>query len=142
MCKSKLNSLPDLCKSKLYSLPDMCKSKLHLLPDLCKSNTPSTQVPSFQVFWCSFQSPPTFHFQSSFQSHITWVQSHLMCPPPWKNNIFHLAWKNSQKSRSNPVSINKVPLRVTNKTAWFTAEFKISSSPFLLFKNLWNWQNF
>ena len=48
MCKSKLNSLPDLCKSKLNplpvlyksklnSLPDLCKSKLNSLPDMCKS---------------------------------------------------------------------------------------------------------
>ena len=37
----------------------------------------------FQVFWCSFQ------------SYLTWVQSHLV-----SNNIFHLAWKNSQNSRA------------------------------------------
>ena len=43
--------------------------------------------PSFQVFWCSFQ------------SHLMWVQSQLVCSPPLKNNIFHLGWKNFQNSR-------------------------------------------
>ena len=34
-----------------------------------------------------------------------------MCSPPREDNIFHLAWKNSQKkSRSNPISVNKVTL--------------------------------
>ena len=35
----------------------MCKSTLNSLPDLCKSNTPSNQVPSFRVFWCLFNPP-------------------------------------------------------------------------------------
>ena len=108
LCKSKLNSLLDLCKSKLNSLLDLCKSNLNSLPDLCKSNTllhPSSKFPDVH---CNL--PPTFHFQGLFQSHLTWVQFHLACSPPYENNIFHLAWKNSRKSHEATVSINKVTL--------------------------------
>ena len=42
--------------------------------------------------------PNFFVFQCLFQSHFVWVQFQLKCSPPHKNNIFHLAWKNSQNS--------------------------------------------
>ena len=52
----------------------------------CSIYFPFTQVRSFWVFQCTFQ------------SHLTWVQSHLACSHPCENNIFNLTWKNSQNS--------------------------------------------
>ena len=34
----------------------------------------------------------------SFQSHLKWVQSHLTCSPPHRNNIFQHAWNQSQNN--------------------------------------------
>ena len=46
------------------------------------------------------------HLMWQFSSHV-----YLACSPPHKNNIFHLAWKNSQKKvMQQPRSINKAPL--------------------------------
>ena len=48
-------------------------------------------------------------FSCSFKSHLVWVQSHLTCSPPIENNIFHLAWENSQNSReATPFPSNQI----------------------------------
>ena len=41
---------------------------------------------------------------------------HLACPPPHENNIFHLTWKNSQKSQeTRPIPSIRYLLRATKK---------------------------
>ena len=53
--------------------------------------------------------PPHWDVHFNVQSHLPWVQSRLMCSLPHENNIFHLTWKKiPTKSRSNPISSNKV----------------------------------
>ena len=64
----------------------------------CASLIPHLHSSKFLSFPIFISISP-FHFQGSFQSHLAWVQSHLTCSPPCKNNIFHLTWKNSQNSR-------------------------------------------
>ena len=71
---------------------------------------PKKNFGHFRVFWV---------FRSSFQSHLAWTQSQLASSPPHENNIFHLAWKNSQKkSRRNSDSINKVTLYESPMNLW------------------------
>ena len=84
---------------KSRSTRAMSSRQLNSLQDLCNSDTPlhPSEFPSFLMF-ISISPLPHFCYQGSFQSHLTWVQSHLACSHPCENSIFHLAWKNSRNS--------------------------------------------
>ena len=59
------------------------------------STCPWLPYPHFTPKLTPTSPPLNFCFWGLFQSHLTWVQSHLVCSPPCENNIFHLMWKNS-----------------------------------------------
>ena len=42
------------------------------------------------------------HFDVCFNLILLWVQFHVVCSPPHKNNIFHLGWKHFQKVMKQP----------------------------------------
>ena len=67
---------------------------------------------------CCVSSCPLHHTIVTLceHSHLTWpFSSHIHMPPPCENNIFHLAWKNSQNSReTTPIPSIRYLLRATN----------------------------
>ena len=67
--------------------------------------------------WVKVSTPP--HKVTSCETHHLLLASHLTCSPPCENNIFHLAWKNSQKSHeATPIPSIRYLLRATNTPSW------------------------
>ena len=108
----------------------------HIHSHLAYIFSPRVPPPPFKVTSCTHShltytfSPCihilTSHAHSTTQSHlmpISSTHSHLVyifsphMLPSTQNNIFHLAWKNSQKSHAaTPIPSIRYLLRATNKT--------------------------
>ena len=87
--------------------------RIHILTSCALSTTQSHLVPT-----------------SSTHSHLAYIFSPRVLPST-QNNIFHLAWKNSQKSHAaTPIPSIRYLLRATNKKCWldFLTRFQYFSS--------------